>query len=213
MGIYLKKQLDNTSAIGLWEITESADILLSQLKLDNKEQQIYNVFINNQRRLHWLSYRNLLKELISPIEYSHIIYDEYGKPHMADNTHFLSVAHSGKYSAVIISKTNHVGIDIELIQSKIEKIASRFLSETELEMISNQDRIEQLYVCWGAKEALYKLYGKKELDFRENILVKPFNYEQEGDVEAIIFKEEMNKKFCLRYEKVENYMLVYATGE
>jgi len=213
MSIYLKKTLTNSSTIGLWEITEDIDVLLSQLKLNDEENALYNGFKNDQRRLHWLSYRNLLKALVSPEEYSHVIYDEYGKPYMSTDSHLLSVAHSGKFSAAIINKRNAVGIDIELIHPRIEKVLHKFLSETETAQIAVENRLEQLFVCWGAKEALYKLYGRKELDFREHMHIKPFRYVEKGNLQAWICNEEMDEKFSLNYEKVEDYMLVYVTEE
>lgn len=210
VAVFLKRTLNDSAAIGVWEITESVDVLLSRLKLNEEEQELYNSFKNDQRRLHWLSYRNLLKQLISPDEYSHIVYDDNGKPYMADNPHYLSVAHSGKFSAVILSKRNQVGIDIERIHPKIERIVSKFLSASELNQITGDNRIEQLYVYWGAKEALYKLYGNKLLTFEENILINSFCLAEKGEFEGRICFEEVNRKFSLHYEKIEDYMMVYV---
>jgi 4'-phosphopantetheinyl transferase len=213
MGIYLKHTLSNASTIGLWEINEGVDVLYAQLILNAEEQSLFNSFNNDIRKLHWLSYRNLLKELVSPGEYAHVNYDENGKPYMTDNMHHLSVAHSGKFSAAIISKSKPVGIDIELLHPKIERVVHKFLSEKEMAFISNASKLEQWYVCWGAKEALYKLYGKKELDFRENLLLSPFNYNEKGELHAKILTAETNKNYCLYYEKIENYILVHVTKE
>jgi 4'-phosphopantetheinyl transferase len=213
MGVLLKRTLSETAVVGLWEITESVDVLLSGLKLNDEEHKLYIGFKNNQRKLHWLSHRKLLKELITTEDYSHVIYDEYGKPYLEDNLHFLSVAHSGKFSAAIISKRNHVGIDIERIHPKIKKIVSKFLSETEISQVANENRIEQLLVYWGAKEALYKLYGRKQLAFEENILINAFKYAEKGEFAARINTEDINKNFRLHYEKIEDYMLVYVEDE
>ena len=210
MGIYLKRKLNNYSSIGIWEISESVDVLYSQLILNEEEQQLYNSFKNDVRRLHWLSYRNLLKELVPSDEYSYVVYDEYGKPYMANELHLLSVAHSGKFSAAIISKRSPVGIDIERIHPKIEKIVSKFLSPAEISQITVANRLEQLYVYWGAKEALYKLYGKKQLIFEEDIMINSFTYTEKGELEARIITEEINKKYSLYYEKIEDYMLVFV---
>ncbi len=211
MGIFLKRTVNNSSIIGVWDITESVDVLLSQIKLNKEEQERYDCFGNDLRRLHWLSYRNLLKELIPPEEYSHVIYDDCGKPYMENNLHFLSVAHSGKFSAAIVSKRKQVGIDIEMIHPKIEKVVSKFLSETEKEQITEKDRLEQLFIHWAAKEALYKLYGRKELDFKVNMFINPFSYAEKGELIAAIKNEEMDRNFNLHYEKIENYMMVYMT--
>ena len=211
MGIILKRTLNDSSIIGVWEITESVEALLSQLKLNDEEKERFDSFKNDLRKLHWLSYRNLLKELVSPEEYSHVVYDECGKPYPENNLYFLSVAHSGKFSAAIVSKNKQVGIDIELIHPRIEKIISKFLTDTELNQITGSDRLEQLFVCWCAKEALYKLYGKKELDFKENMYLLPFTFSDKGVLNAIINTEEINKTFVLNFEKIEDYLMVYVT--
>ena len=73
-----------------------------------------------------------------------------------------------------------------------------------------------MHVYWGAKEALYKAYGKGELDFKKNILVEPFLYENipyhasDGEFQGTILKEDFKKNFNLFYRKIDNYILVYA---
>ena len=212
MGIFFKKNI-NDSIVGLWEITESAEDLYSKINLNSEEKKLYNNFKNDLRKLHWLSYRNLLKELISPEEYSHVIYDEFGKPYLQDNSHHLSVSHSGKFSAAIINKNSPVGIDIEITHPRIHKIVHKFLSVEEVKNISPENHIDSLYVCWGAKEALYKLYGKKNLLFQENIYLKPFKYSGKGELAGAVVTDDFKKDFILYYEKIEDYIMVHVTEE
>jgi phosphopantetheinyl transferase len=211
MGIFYRRNINN-STIGLWEITETADDLFSQIKLNSEEKELYEGFRNDLRKRHWLSYRNLLKELVPPEEYSHVNYDEFGKPYLQYNSHHLSVSHSGKFSAAIINKNFPVGIDIEITHPKIHKIVHKFLTEEEVKNISSENYTDSLYVCWGAKEALYKLYGKRNLLFQENILIKPFNYAGKGEISGSIITDDLKKEFTLCYEKIQDYMLVYTAG-
>jgi len=212
MGIFYRRNINN-STIGLWEITETADDLFSQIKLNSEEKELYEGFRNDLRKRHWLSYRNLLKELVPPEEYSHVNYDEFGKPYLQYNSHHLSVSHSGKFSAAIINKKFPVGIDIEITHPKIHKIVHKFLTEDEMKNISPENHTDSLYVCWGAKEALYKLYGKRNLLFQENILLKPFKYSGKGELAGTVRTDDFNKDFILYYEKIEDYMMVYVTEE
>lgn len=78
MGIFLKRNINDNSIVGLWEITETSDDLFSQIKLNLEEKELYESFRNDLRKRHWLSYRNLLMELVTPEEYSHVNYDEFG---------------------------------------------------------------------------------------------------------------------------------------
>jgi phosphopantetheine--protein transferase-like protein len=138
-------------------------------------------------------------------------YDEVGKPYLQFKSHHLSVSHAGKFSAAIVNKNSLVGIDIEKVHPKIHKIVHKFLSEKEIMNISPANDIDSLYVCWGAKEALYKLYGKKNLLFIENILLDSFVYSGSGDITGTISTNEFKQKFNLHYEKLQDYMLVYTT--
>jgi 4'-phosphopantetheinyl transferase len=211
MGIFFKRDINN-AIIGLWEITESVDALFSTLKLNKQEEELYNNFKNDIRKLHWLSYRNLLMELITPEEYSHVNYDEFGKPFMQNKSIHLSVSHSGKYSAAIISRNFPVGVDIEVTHPKIEKIVHKFLSADEIKNIFMESRLEKLYVCWGAKESLYKLYGKRNLLFQENIFLQPFEYNGNGILQGEIRTGKFHRKYSIHYEKINDYMLVYTVG-
>ena len=52
---------------------------------------------------------------------------------------------------------------------------------------------------------------KGDLDFRKNILLKPFLYSNtEGVFEGVIQKEDYKAEFDIYYKKIENYILVYA---
>jgi 4'-phosphopantetheinyl transferase len=212
MPVFLKKNISDAALLGVWEITESPEMLKQQIHLNEEEENLYNSFGNDTRRIHWLSYRVLLKELISEEEYSHIIYDKNGKPFLSFNSHHLSVSHSGKYSAVIVSKENQVGIDIEKIQPKIEKVISKFLTEKEIAQLGSGNLIEKFCTCWCAKEALYKLYGKRQLLFNENIRLLPFIFSERGSLSGEIVTKKFHKKYLLQFEKIDDYMLVYADG-
>ena len=111
----------------------------------------------------------------------------------------------------MISKDKAVGIDIELIKDKIERIAHKFLCKEEIEFIEENNRIEQLYVTWCAKEAIYKLHGKKSVSFLNNIKLKPFQYHERGSFEGELVVASSQKKFCVQYEKFDGYMIGFVS--
>jgi len=211
MGLFLK-ETNNQFTLGLWEINETIEDLLAKISLNNEEKIIFERFNNDTRKLHWLSYRNLLQELIPSKAYSHVNYDEFGKPYLHANHYHLSVSHSGKFSAAIISGDFPVGVDIEKTHTKIEKVVYKFLSQEEISQIGELYRLEKFYVCWGAKESLYKIYGQKNLLFQENILLHPFNYQKKGMLTGQIKIADFNKNYPIYYEMLNEYMLVYAIG-
>jgi 4'-phosphopantetheinyl transferase EntD len=64
------------------------------------------------------------------------------------------------------------GIDIEKIKPRIEKVRDKFINPEEDRLIGKERELEQLTLAWCAKEALYKLFGIRNLDFRENMQVE-----------------------------------------
>ena len=80
-----------------------------------------------------------------------------------------------------------------------------------MESLEAASRIEHLHVYWGAKECLYKAYGRRQLDFKGHIHIDPFAYDlSKGYFTGQVKKEAFVGHFELYYEKIDDYMLVYA---
>jgi phosphopantetheinyl transferase len=123
--------------------------------------------IHIKRKGEWLASRASLEELTSELEYQK---DEHGKPHIKTTEtdyKYLSFSHTDGYGASALAY-KPVGIDIELKNRDISRLQHKF-SRSE-EMVFGEKK-EGLLRLWGAKEAIYKAYGLKKLDFRDNIAV------------------------------------------
>ena len=110
-----------------------------------------------------------------------------------------------------------VGIDIQYLTPKLEIVAPRVMNENKLKNLDPNNRLEHLHVYWGAKEALYKAYGEKGLDFRKQIIIKPFHLLIEDDAshstkitEGSVLADNRTHRFDIFYKKIKNYILVYA---
>lgn len=206
MPLLFNKHITPNSQLALWHITEGVDglLLLLNCRID---PLVLNV--NEQLKKQRISAR-ILVNLLCAEPCNEIKYDGYNKPSLMNSTTKISISHAHDRVAVIINKVNETGIDIELIKSKVERIARRFMSEAELKQLDNSNRIEQLITYWCAKEALYKYYGKKELLFRENIFVEPFAQNASGKLVGHIKTSHINIDLSLCYEKTGDYMLVYV---
>ena len=194
--------------VGRWKISESIDQLEQAVLLSGPEKEQYLSFKNEMRRKQWLAVRMLLRQMLSGMD-TELTYNEHGKPSFRYLSLQVSVSHSGDYTAVIVSKEKNVGIDVERIREKILNITERFLSVQELSFIQPGD-IDSLYACWGAKEAVYKLYGSVHVDFRENIRIHPFHFQNIGNFTAEISIDSHISSFEIKYEKKDGYMLVYT---
>ena len=196
---------------GIWQITESEETLLGMVNLSSSETATYASFGNELRKRQWLAYRILLKHLLTP-QSSDIIYDLHGKPFLRSGSHCISVSHAGELAAVVCSPLHPAGIDIEKIKDRVIRVKERFLQEKELKVLPAENHLEQLYVYWGGKEALYKLHGKPDVDFRNDIYIHPFDYlcitNQHG--RATLTVGSHSKDYELFYQKIGEYMLVIA---
>lgn len=211
MPITFYENLDADTAIALWKITENPETLEAQLQLKEHELKLLRSLSKEKRNLHWLATRVLLRKMLNTNQYIDCQADENGKPILMNHPHHISLSHSYDYAAVMVSRTKMVGIDIEIIKTKIERVQNKFMADTELNFIKEEDKIEKLYVCWCAKEALYKLNGKKETSFKDHIHLAPFDYKQEGCLNASIEKDTQAQEFKVYYKKFENYMLGYVS--
>ena len=213
MAIAYRQQLDDDTEFALWRIEEEADELYKQLQLDDTEKAYTKQLSKSKRYLHWLGTRVLLRKMLRTDEYIDCKVDAHGKPYLVSLPYHISLSHSFDYAAVMISKTSPVGIDIEQVKQKVERIAHKFLLPDEMTFITERRKIEQLYVCWCAKEAVYKCYGQKEVSFADNISLKPFEFEGHGVLDAKLHKGDVNIDYEVNYLQYEDYMIGYVKGQ
>ena len=104
-----------------------------------------------------------------------------------------------------------MGIDIEKINPSIEKIACRFVRAEEEKFISTTERLNYLYIIWCAKEALYKLYGKRNLDFLKQIKIDSFSLGEQGNFKGHIINGSSSLEAKLYYRFIDEYVMVYTS--
>ncbi|SDF33049.1 phosphopantetheine--protein transferase domain-containing protein [Mucilaginibacter pineti] len=213
MAIAYRQRIDDDTEFALWKIEEEANDLYNQLQLNENEKAYVEKLSNGKRHLHWLGTRVLLRKMLRTDEYIDCKVDNHGKPYLVNLPYHISLSHSFEYAAVMISKTHKVGIDIEQIKQKVERIASKFMRPEELAFINNRQKIEHLYVCWCAKEAIYKCNGEKEVSFADNIFLSPFNFEHHGILNANLHKNDVNLNYTVGYLQYQDYMIGYVKGD
>lgn len=206
------EEISEKTSIGLWRIEETPEELEAQLQLKEHELRVLHSLQGNKRNLQWLATRVLLRKMLNTEEYIDCRPDENGKPFLLNLPHHISLSHSYGYAAVMISENSRVGIDIEIMKEKINRVKHKFLNDRELAFIDKMNPTEHLYVCWCAKEALYKLNGKRETSFKDNINLQPFSYSIKGIINSYISKSEETSHYKVYYRKLGDYMLGFVTG-
>ena len=190
----------------IWQITETIDILLSKIQLDNSSQQILDLKKKEIHKKQFLAIRNIL-ELMSSEKYL-VSYSEIGKPYLNSKKN-ISVTHSGSYAALIVSD-KQVGIDLEEFGEKIKKIEKKFL-DVELDYPIDLS-ISNLLVYWNIKESIFKSLENKPMDFRKNIIVLPLEKEN-NIVKSWYINNDEIYSFCSYYKVSKNYTLAYVIKE
>ena len=212
MPLLFHKQLKPEGELGLWRIAESESYFLERLKLFPKEQMSLEK-MKGHRRLEWLSGRWLLHLMSGREDRGACLKDEFGKPYLENSLYQISISHSRELTSVMASP-RLVGVDIQKLVGKIDRIAYKFIRPVEMDSLNEQYRLEHLHVYWGAKEALYKAYGRKKLDFRQHIFVEPFSFDLDiGKCKGFVEKDHFHLDFELFYEQLDDYILVYAAED
>ncbi|MBK7133194.1 MAG: 4'-phosphopantetheinyl transferase superfamily protein [Bacteroidales bacterium] len=208
MGCITKHYLNEYSILGVWKIEEDLDSLLQLVVLDNDEKKKYKSFSSNSRKLEFLSVRALLADLIG--KEAKIVYNKNNKPFLKDGSRFISISHSHKLTAILLSTNEKVGIDLEYMSTNIAAIAFKFLNRKEKVTKEQEERKYHLYIHWCAKEALYKICDKEGISIRKNITIEPFKVQESGEIKGQVRTDKINESFDLYYSKYDNYAIVWT---
>lgn len=207
MALYKTLIINPETKVLIWNITESLDELLSGISLTPSSTERLQGMKSDLHQKGFVSVRRLLKE----VGYTDddLLYDGFGKPHLKDGKH-ISITHSFTFSAIIISDDTPVGIDIEKRRDKILKIAHKFTPIEAYKSIANHDAlVSKLTIVWGAKESLYKIYGKKKLVFLNHIYIDDFSFENNITKGKILF-EGVTDEYDVHFLEFDEFTCVYA---
>lgn len=207
MPLLFTKNITEQTHIALWTISEDEHFFTKKMTLTDAETERLNR-IKGRRRLEWLAGRWLIHEMSGQQERLICEADKYGKPHLIHSPLEMSLSHSNEVAAAILSPLS-VGIDVQKLVAKIERIAHKYMRPEETASLAKHS-IEHLHIYWGAKEALYKAYGRRELDFRQHILIEPFDYQQNGTTTGQVIKGDFEANYKIYFEQIDEYILVYA---
>lgn len=207
MGCITKHYLNEFSILGVWKIEEDIDTLLGLVSLDTNEKKKYEGFSSSSRKLEFLSVRALLSELIG--KDVKIVYNKNNKPFLNDGSRFISISHSHKLTAILLSTNEKVGIDLEYMSSNIAALAFKFINRKE-KVSKTEERRYHLYIHWCAKEALYKICDKEGISIRNNITIEPFTVSEAGEIRGKVQTNKINESFELFYSKYDNYAIVWT---
>lgn len=170
--------------LGLWHLTETPAQLWPRLAQAADYTPLLPARADGPRQAQWLAGRVLVQRLLAAAgaPLAPLRNDETGRPFLLGAEQpAVSLSHSGEWAAALLAPAGTaLGIDIELVRDKAQRIARKFLNEQEsavLESITLADspgplaRQELFSLLWSAKETLFKLAGQRGIIFRDNLLL------------------------------------------
>ena len=208
--------------LGLWHRTETAAALWPLLPpgLAPIYHTLQPATADANRLRQWLAARvllhRLLPELLPTDSETWLENDASGRPLLrgprpAATT--VAVSHSGEWAAVLLSVRDSVGVDIEVVRGKAQRLAAKFLSETEAAAAALTPTAAHFTLLWSAKETLYKLAGRRGLIFKTQLLLDDFEPVASGTIPAVLWLDGVATRHRVCYcQLAPGYVLTYAVG-
>lgn len=198
MPLYFQQDINEFTRIGVWEIDE--EVAFFQQKVSFR----YPV-AHPQKQLQHLAAGYLLPVLYPDFPYKDIETRAYQKPHVPGNRYFFSLSHCTGYAAAIVSSSDSVGIDIENISPRVQRIRHKFLSGQENVWVSDFTPGEQdsiLTLLWSVKETVYKWLGLPGLIFNEHIFIHPIEIERSRVAQVTLHHPQFVKQLQVSFVRM-----------
>jgi phosphopantetheinyl transferase len=202
MPLVYQQNINAVSQLGVWHITESEDFFLKAVPL---QQSI----THPHKRLQHLAGRYLLRVLYPDFPIDLISIADTKKPFLANEAYHFSISHCGDYAAVIVSKEQRVGVDIEKVNEKIGSIFPKFLSTEERFLLPRGSINKTATLCWSVKESVFKWYGEGKVDFKEHIQIQKITGNDAGVV-TVEFSKKATIEMAIRFLFFNDHFLSWA---
>lgn len=181
MPLVYQQNINAVTKIGVWHIAETEDFFLQQVSLQRE-------ITHWHKRLQHLAGRLLLKELYPDFPVGLIQIAGTKKPFLENEPFHFSISHCCDYAAVIVSKEYRVGVDVELKNSRIEKIIPKFLTPEEYSLIPRGVINETATLFWSVKESIYKWDSRGRVDFKKHIAIRSMTGDANEGFVHCVFK-------------------------
>lgn len=140
------------------------------------EEQLHHLLPSEIERLETINHPSRKREFVATrvlrsLNFGRvpILYSEIGAPYIEEKG-FISISHADCAVGLAYCRDFQVGLDLEPIREKVMRVKHKFLSEEE-KLNTDTSSVEEMIKVWSGKEALYKLAGRKEIIFADNLLL------------------------------------------
>lgn len=199
------KELNTTTQLWVWEITETFDELFQSVALKDVSLARVENMKSEGHQKGFLSVRRLLME--AGYTDFDLYYDEFGKPHLNDGKH-ISISHSNDFSVIVLSDVN-IGADLEILKDKTLKLAPRYMDVSHLANLNAEDQLIKATVVWGVKESVFKIKNEIGISFKDDIFESEFNLSDKKCSVELRFNNKV-EHFDIVFDFIKNYVFVCA---
>ncbi|MBO2011450.1 4'-phosphopantetheinyl transferase superfamily protein [Hymenobacter negativus] len=220
MPLHSIQRLSPTAVLGLWHLSETPEELWRLLPWQEAYLPLMPATADAVRQAQWLAGRVLIHALsleIMAVPPTNLVVhnDATGRPWLPGTAHNLTVSlsHSGAWAAAVLSQGGQVGVDIEIIRDKAQRLASKFLAADEwaAAQAAAADSHTHYSLLWSAKETLYKLAAQRGIIFKTQLLLGSFVPQQSGEIPATLVLEGIKTRHCICYSQpAPGYVLTYC---
>jgi len=131
LALVYQHNINETTRLAVWHITEPESFFLKKVPLKKDVSHPH-------KRLQHLAGRYLLSFLFDGFPLEEILVADTRKPFLENEQYHFSISHCGDFAAAIVSSKERVGIDIELVTARIERIKHKFTSSDELLFLNDE---------------------------------------------------------------------------
>ena len=183
MPLVYQQNINALTKIGVWHIAETEDFFAAV--------PLQKEITHWHKRLQHLAGRFLLKELYPDFPLNLVKIATTRKPFLEDEAYHFSISHCKDYAAVLISKNQRAGVDIELVNAKIGTIIPKFLTDEECSLMPHSAIEKTATLFWSVKESVYKWQGAGGTDFKKHIRIQKFTGNGDEGVVHCLFKDDI----------------------
>jgi 4'-phosphopantetheinyl transferase len=194
---------ENGTVWALWRIEESSDELMQ--KYAEKKGPISDALTQKKDQVLAQSLAARLA-LAACTDISALSTGSNGQPCVPAG--FVSLSHTTQYGLAAFHPQFPVGIDAEGPRPQILRIADKFSSSEERSLFTKENLEAGLLILWTCKEAVFKAYGKGDVDFKKHIQVRPFDPADQGQL-AVHFGLD-TQAWQVDYSKREDLTITLA---
>ncbi len=210
MPLVYQQNINATSKLGVWHITEPEAFFLQKVSLKRE-------ITHPHKRLQHLAGRIMLTELYPDFPFELVRIADTKKPFLENEAFHFSISHCGNYAAVIVSRDHRVGVDVEQASLKVDLVKHKFLSPQEQVTIATISPafatglpVQLLTAAWSIKESLYKWYGEGSINFKEHLVIEKLVVNGIEGVAYCKFLKEADLKLTVHFLFFNNHCISWV---